>query len=198
MIHLIITAANIPEYFEKRKSQYIESIASCLQFAHLFDSYTILECVADEVDYLKDYNVYYSKAGNSFSNKGLNEMQHIKAFLEQSAFSDTDAIIKLTGRYLVEESYFFERVLELHQQYDGIFKNDDDVYVGNGYHTFFYYMKKGLFLKAIASLEFSNANDRPIEWDVKEFLLPNDNHVVIDKLGVMAYQGTASEKIFRA
>jgi hypothetical protein len=33
---------------------------------------------------------------------------------------------------------------------------------------------------------------------VKEFLLPNDNHVVIDKLGVMAYQGTGSEKIFRA
>lgn len=198
MIHLVITSATIPDHFEKRKSQYIDSIESCLEFSYLFDSYTVLECVADDVDYLKEYNVYYSKIGNSFSNKGLNEMQHIKAFLEQSSFAESDAVIKLTGRYLVEEAYFFEKVQELQNQYDSIFKNDNDVYVGNGYHTFFYYMKKGLFLKAIDSLEFSNTNDRPIEWDVKDFLLSQEKHGVIDKLGVMAYQGTASEKIFRA
>ena len=198
MIHLIITAATITDHYEKRKEQYIASIESCLRFSHLFDSYTVLECVADEVDYLNPYNVYYSKVGNSFSNKGLNEMQHLKAYLEQTPFSHTDAIIKLTGRYLVEEAYFFEKVRDLQHEYDSIFKNDNDVYVGNGYHTFFYYMKKGLFLKVIDSLEFSEANQRPIEWDVKDYLLTSDNHVVIDKLGVMAYQGTGSEKIFRA
>lgn len=198
MIHLIITAANIPDYYEKRKEQYIESIESCLKHSRLFDSYTVLECVADNVDYLNQYNVCYSRLGNPFSNKGLNEMRHLKAFLERSSFAASDAVIKLTGRYVVEDDYFFQTVRGLQHDYDSIFKNDNDYYAGNGYHTFFYYMKKGLFLEAIESLEFSEANQRPIEWDVKDFILLTDRHIVIDKLGVMAYQGTASENTFRA
>lgn len=198
MIHLLITAANIPDYYEKRREQYIASIESCLKFSHLFDSYTVVECVAGNVDYLNKYNVYYSRLGNPFSNKGLNEMRHLKSFLEGSSFAASDAVIKLTGRYVVEDDYFFRTVRELQHEYDSIFKNDNDYYVGNGYHTFFYYMKKGLFLEAIDSLEFSEANRRPIEWDVKDFILLTDRHSVIDKLGVMAYQGTASENTFRA
>ena len=116
MIHLIITTANIPQYFEKRKKQYIESIEACLKFSNLFDSYTILECFSNKLDYLTNYNVFYSGICNPFPNKGLNEMRHLKAFLNQSHFTESDAIIKLTGRYLVEDGYFFEKVYEYHEQ----------------------------------------------------------------------------------
>ena len=81
---------------------------------------------------------------------------------------------------------------------NSIFKNDNDIFDGYGYHTFFYYMKKSLFLNAIEYLEFSDVNERPIEWDLKEFLLTNEKHIEIDKLGIIAYQGTNSEKIFKA
>ena len=197
MVHVIITTANIPDAYEYRKEQYIQSIESCLKFSHLFDSYTILECVSANEGYLDRYNTVYSKEGNPYNDKGLNEMNHLRAHLKQSPYPDDLSIIKLSGRYIVEDAYFFERVLELQDQFDSVFKNDNDVYEGNGYHTFFYYMKKRLFIDVANSIEYSNDHNRPIEWDVKDYLMVSEKHIEIDRLGIMAYQGTNSEKIFR-
>jgi hypothetical protein len=198
MIHLVITAANINEAYEKRKQQYIESIEACLNYRHLFDSYTVLECASEHETYLDAYNTFYSKQKNSFLNKGLNEMTHLQAYLQQTSLADDTAIIKLTGRYIVEDGYFFEKVAELHQKFDSIFKNDNDVFEGNGYHTFFYYMNKKLFLDVANDLNYSDDNNTPIEWDIKDYLLGNSKHIETDRLGVLAQQGTNSEKIFRA
>ena len=137
MIHLIITTANIAESYNKRKEQYIESIEACLKYRAFYDGYTVLECASAHEDYLDNYNTFYSKQGNNFANKGLNEMTHLRAFLQQSALPDDAAIIKLTGRYIVEDDYFFKQAAELNGQVDSMFKSDSDVYVGNGYHTFF-------------------------------------------------------------
>ena len=197
MIHLVITTANIPEAYQKRKEQYIESIEACLKYAQFFDSYTVLECVSPHEDYLDAYNTYYSKAGNPYANKGLNEMNHLRSFLQQSTLTDDDSVIKISGRYIIEDSYFFEKVIALQDEFDSMFKNDNDVYVGNGYHTFFYYMKKKLFIDVANNLEYSNDNGRPIEWDVKEYLMVTSRHIEIDRLGVIAHQGENSEKIFR-
>jgi hypothetical protein len=197
VIHVIITSANVPNAYEARREQYVRSIKSCLQYSEFFDSYTVLECVSAHEEYLDPFNTIYSTIGNPFPNKGLNEMRHVQGYLEGSSLAANDSIIKLSGRYIIEDPYFFERVAELHDEYESMFKNDDDVFVGNGYHTFFYYMKKALLLETIASLEYSMENDRPIEWDVKNFLLTRETNIEIDRLGVMAYQGANSEKIFR-
>lgn len=197
MAHVIITSANIPEAYEKRKAQYIRSIESCLQYAHLFESYCVLECASNNEEYLNHYNIVYSKEANIYANKGLNEMNHIRAYLKQSPLPDDEPIIKLTGRYIIEEPNFFEKVKELEKDFDSIFKNDNDVYEGNGYHTFFYCIKKKLFINVADSLEYSQDNTRPIEWDVKDYLMVSEKHIEIDRLGVMAYQGINSEKIFR-
>ena len=90
MIHLLITTANIPQAYLFRKQQYINSINSCLIHHHLFDSYTILECYSKSEEYFNPYSTYYSKEGNTFLNKGLNEMSHIKSYLNQSNLSDND------------------------------------------------------------------------------------------------------------
>lgn len=197
MINVIITTANIPEAYQKRKEQYIESIEACLKQAQFFNSCTILECVSPHEDYLDNYNTFYSKEGNHFANKGLNEMGHLRSFLQQSDWADDISVIKISGRYIIEDSYFFEKVIALQDEFDSMFKNDNDVYVGYGYHTFFYYMKKKLFIDVANSLEYSNENGRPIEWDVKEYLMVTSRHIEIDRLGVMAHQGANSEKIFR-
>ncbi|RWY55789.1 hypothetical protein [Mucilaginibacter gilvus] len=197
MIHVIITTANIAEAYDSRKAQYIESIEACLQYQQYFDSYTVLECVSANEQYLDAYNTHYSTLGNPFPNKGLNEMSHLKGYLENAVLPNDAAIIKLSGKYVIEDYYFFEKVAKLKDEFDSLFKNDNDVYVGNGYHTFFYYMKKGLFLDTINSLEFSVGNIRPIEWDVKSYLMVNERHAEIDRLGLIARQGTNSEKIFR-
>lgn len=196
MLHLIITTANIKHSYKQRKHQYIQSIETCLKYAHLFDSYTVLECVSENEEYLNCYNTVYSNQDNLYNNKGLNEMNHLRAFLKEPAFGDNQSIIKLSGKYVITDDYFFNKVLELQAQFDSILKNDKDVYEGNGYHTFFYYMKKKVLLEAINNLEFSLNNNRPIEWDIKDYLLMRDRHIEIDRLGLLARQGTSSEKVF--
>lgn len=198
MIHLIITTANIPDNYNSRKGLYIKSIESALRYDYLFDSYTILECASSKVDYLEGFNLHYSKVQNTYPEKGLNEMQHLKTFIEQSNLKDGDAIIKLTGRYLLEDNSFFNKVKLLINDYDSIFKDDSDVYVGRGYHTFLYCMKKNRFLDTINSLRFSSDNMDPIEWGVKDFLKERNRNYEIARLGVVAYQGTAGEKVFRS
>jgi|GEM_PF-2334810 len=196
MLHLIITTANIEHSYKQRKEHYIQSIEGCLKYAHLFDSYTVLECVSENEEYLNCYNTVYSAEGNFYNNKGLNEMNHLRSFLNKSAFGDNQSIIKLSGKYLIKDDYFLNKVLELQTRYDSILKNDNDVYEGNGYHTFFYYMKKKVLMDSINSLEFSLNNNRPIEWDIKDFLLTRDRHIEIDRLGLLARQGTCSENVF--
>ena len=198
MIHLIITSGSIKAHYKERKEQYIKSISGAMAFDYFFDSITVLECVSSYEDYLSAYPVYYSKESNTFPEKGLNEMLHIKAFLEQSAIDKNDLVIKLTGRYLLEDSSFFNKVKILEDRYDSIFKDDCDIYEGLGYHTFLYCMSKSRFLETINSLNFSKENLDPIEWGVKDFLKNKERHYLLDRLGVMAYQGQNSEKIFRS
>lgn len=198
MIHLIVTAANIQENYNIRKALYIKSIESVMKYDYLFNSYTILECASPKVDYLEGYNIHYSKVQNVFPEKGLNEMQHLKAFIEQSGLKENDTIIKLTGRYLLEDNSFFNKVKLLIEDYDSIFKDDSDVYEGRGYHTFLYCMKKSRFLDTINSLHFSKDNMDPIEWGVKDFLKEKTRNYEIARLGVIAYQGAAGEKVFRS
>lgn len=198
MIHLIITSANIKTHYEQRKEQYIKSISGAMACDYFFDSITVLECVSSYEDYLSAYPVYYSKVSNTFPEKGLNEMAHIKAFLEQSAIDEKDLVIKLTGRYLLDDSSFFNKVKILEDRFDSIFKDDSDIYKGLGYHTFLYCMRKSRFLETINSLNFSKENLDPIEWGVKDFLKNKERHYLLDRLGIMAYQGENSEKIFRS
>ncbi len=197
MIHVIITSANIREAYEKRKRQYIESIETCLKYAHLFDSYAILECVSPHEEYLSAYNTYYSKESNLLINKGHDELRHMLGYLNQSQLPEDACIVKLSGRYMIEDSYFFDRVIELSDTFDSIFKNDADAYLGNGYHTFLYYMKKKLFADLYSSIDPSECNKMHFEWQVKHHIMTQERHIEIDRLGVLANQGTYSEKIYR-
>jgi hypothetical protein len=195
-IHLVITTANIGTHYQDRKEQYLQSIERALQFDYLFNSYTILECVSSNEVYLKDYNVHYSKVQNLYPEKGLNEMQHLKAFINQSSFNDDDLIVKLTGRYMLEDNSFFNKVKLLACEYDSIFKDDSDIYEGLGYHTFLYCSRKTRFLEIINSLNYSKENRNPIEWGVKDFLKNKDRNYLVARLGVKAYQGVDSGMIF--
>ena len=195
-MHLIITSANIDEHFEHRRSQYIESINTAVKYAYSCLSITVLECFASKVPYLEDFNVVYSPVANVFPEKGLNELQHLKSFLLRSPISNDEFIVKLTGRYLLEDSTFFHKVLILKDQYNCIIKNDKDIYEGRGCHTFLFAAKKGLLLDAIESFDFSSSSVDPIEWGIKAFLEKRQDVYYMERLGVRAFQGTSGANIF--
>ncbi len=196
MTHLIITTANVQLNYAERKVQYIKSIEKVLKFRYLFNRYTVLECASSYEDYLASYNTYYTKVDNVLPEKGLNEMQHLKAFIEQSLFEPNDIIVKLTGRYLLEDSSFLNKVHLLKDDFDSIFKDDGDIYEGKGYHTFLYAMKTRRFLETISSLKFSKENLDPIEWGVKSFSKDKDRHYLLDRLGIKAFQGAFGDNVF--
>lgn len=200
MIHLIITAANIKENYSERKLQYIESIEQALQYKHYFDNYSILECNSKFEEYLENYNLHYSGIDNVYPEKGLNELQHLKTHILQMGLKQEDFVVKLTGRYLLEEGLFLDKVQTLISkgETDSIFKLDNDVYEGKGYHTFLYAINVGTFLQMFDSFSFKPENRTPIEWGVKDFLHGRTSNHLVDRLGLLARQGTFSENIFRS
>src|SRR5690606_12080448 len=124
---------------------------------------------------------------NVFPEKGLNELQHLKQHIQQLDLKEEDVIIKLTGRYLLENGLFLYKVKELISEgINSIFKLDDDIYEGKGYHTFLYATKVDIFLKMVESFSFIQENREPIEWGVKRFLHGRNNNYLIDWLGVLA------------
>lgn len=98
----MITTAIIPKeiclstlgyYYEQRMFDYKQSFEYALKLKDKFDSITIIETFSKEkVEELENsgINVYYSKFDNSLVNKGLNEIYHIKDFLDNS---DINAIL---------------------------------------------------------------------------------------------------------
>jgi len=196
MKHLVITTASIPKEscltqlgynYEIRERDYIDSFKSALKFKDLFDSITIIETISREkVDYLENsgINVYYSNFDNSFVNKGLNEMFHIRDFIENNNIDDNDLVVKLSGRYIMEN----DNILSINS--DFIAKYDGDIYdpINRGVHTFFFAFIKKSFVEFINSIDINVVNSIhiSIEWVVKEFLLKK-NIKILDssyKLGV--------------
>ena len=180
MKHLIITTAIIPKEkclnqlgysYEQRMEDYKNSFESVLKLKDKFDSITIIETISKKkILELEEsgINVYYSKFKNSFTNKGMNEMFHILEFLHNSSINDDDLVIKIIGRYLMENADI------LNIDSDFIAKYDGDIYPGDrGVHTFFFGFKKRLFMEFIESLDVTNNNYSSvcIEWLVKDFIL---------------------------
>jgi hypothetical protein len=194
MNHLIITAAIVPEEkcfsqlgysYQQRMMDYRKSFEYALRLKDKFDSMTIVAFPNERVSELENsgIKVYYSNFDNSFVNKGLNEMYHIYDFLKNSDIKNEDMIIKISGRYLIEN----DTILNIDR--DFIAKYDGDIYPGNrGVHTFILGFKKGLFLEFFNSLDVENNNYDSvcIEWLVKDFML-NKKIPILDryyKLGV--------------
>ena len=140
-IHLLITTANLPENicnqiygsgynYKQRIDDYKKSFELVDIFRENFDTITILETVSKEkVDYLHEYGfiTYYSGVNNFFSNKGLNEIDHIYNYLMDNnyAINDNDIIIKLSGRYFIENMNILSYI---NKNYELIVKDDSDIY----------------------------------------------------------------------
>lgn len=197
MTHLIITTAIISEElclqtigysYEQRMNDYKNSFKSALLLNDKFDSITILETVSkNKVDFLENSGipVYYSNINNNFTNKGINEIIHIENFLKNSNIDDDDLVVKLSGRYLIEN----DTILLIDR--DFIAKYDGDIYPGDrGVHTFLFGVKKKLFMEFVDSLNMSNNNtydDVCIEWLIKGFMLSKGIEILDNRynLGVI-------------
>lgn len=128
-IHFVCTAALIPQNYEARKNQYIESLLLLKKYG--CDVYVIESCQSGPT-FLDEYcdHVCYTQSNNSmYINKGLNEAISLKIGLRFFDFGADDMIIKFTGRYSLKSDEFI-RLVENNPEVDAVVRAwaDNDAY----------------------------------------------------------------------
>lgn len=134
MIYLIITTSIHNRYgaiqAEQRKKEYLYSITETL--SHLPNTIQpfIVENNGQRETYLDHFShnsknvpvIYTNNNIYSFKNKGVNELLDIQDVIRLKKIDPNDMIIKLTGRYRVTSSDFFESVIQFQKEYDAFIK----------------------------------------------------------------------------
>jgi len=131
MIYLIITTSIYNKVgvnnFELRKNRYLNCIESALDFIKNDDFIKpiIVENNGNRNTYLDNLNcdiVYTNNNEFNFEHKGMNELLDIKEVIHKYDIKDDDFIIKLTGRYKITDSVFFNTVKDNCHTYDAFVK----------------------------------------------------------------------------
>jgi hypothetical protein len=118
MIYLIITTSIYNKIGVKndihRKETYINSINKTLSFLPNEIKPIIVENNGKRKTYLDTLNcdiIYTNNNKINSIHKGINELLDIKEVINIYDIKDEDIIIKLTGRYHLTSSYFFDLVI---------------------------------------------------------------------------------------
>lgn len=130
MIYLIITTSINNQYEAKasaneRKERYLYAIGETLKLLPQEITPIIVENNGKRETYLDNLGVkvlYTENNKLSFKSKGTNEILDIKEVIDKCNIQDDDIIIKLTGRYRVLSSKFFEDVIANQGSYDAFLK----------------------------------------------------------------------------
>jgi len=132
MIYLIITTSIFNkegvQNADLRQRRYIDCIQSVLTVIDKdapFVKPIIVENNGNRTTFLDDLccdvvytnnNVFYWK------HKGVNELMDIKDVIQRYNIQDDDVVIKMTGRYKIKDSFFFDIVKEKSTEYDAFVK----------------------------------------------------------------------------
>ena len=124
MIYLIITTSIHNKVGKqdpsKRRDQYLNAISETLQFLPKEIMPVIVENNGLRETYLDYFHhfsnpvkvIYTQNNLETYKNKGVNEMFDIKEVIQKLDIQNTDMIIKLTGRYRITSSAFFDEVIK--------------------------------------------------------------------------------------
>ena len=130
MIYLIITTSINNRYGthappNERKERYLYAIGDTLKLLPQEITPIIVENNGKRETYLDNLGVkvlYTENNKLSFKSKGTNELLDIKEVIDKCNIQDDDIIIKLTGRYRVLSSKFFEDIIANQGSYDAFLK----------------------------------------------------------------------------
>jgi hypothetical protein len=129
MIYFIITTSLIPYLFEDRKTQYIYAISKILEKTKLLS--LDLKCIIVENNgyretFLNDIgiDVLYTTTNHLPLEKGTKETYDILACIREFKMRESDFIVKITGRYILEDTCPFLEELKNIDHIDAIVRYD--------------------------------------------------------------------------
>lgn len=197
MIYFIVTTS-IFNHNEVRRIQYVNAI---YKLRVLINKYKITEYRIIIVEnngvrktYLDDLNsdVFYTYNNTlKTNNKGIKELKDVFDCIKYYNIKDDDFIVKMTGRYILEnDSEFFEYLKKInnsnnHNNIDCIIK------YGPYYKPVDYKMQDcitglvGMKCKYVKQIQFPNENEC-VEWKWAKatYLIPDTSIIKVDKLGI--------------
>lgn len=138
MIYLLITASlnNMfwSDHPERREQEYRTAIMDSLSHLPAEIQPIIVENNGKRATFLdhfqhkgKPVDVIYTDNNASKESKGVKELLDLQTVIRQRGIQPMDIVIKLTGRYRVTSSSFFELVMKEEDVYDSFMKFHDVV-----------------------------------------------------------------------
>lgn len=128
MIYFIITTSLITYLFEERKKQYIHAISKIMEKTkQIPDSKCIIvENNGYRETFLNDFgiDVLYTTSNELYLEKGTKETYDILACIRQFEMRENDFIVKITGRYILEDVCLFLEELKNIDHIDAIVRYD--------------------------------------------------------------------------
>lgn len=197
--YILITTSLIADPHNIRMQQYTIAISqACKVFSEIPDcKIIIIENTNTRGSFLEQFTVpvfYTTNNSIQTNNKGIKELQDVFDAIKEFSIQDDDFIVKLTGRYIVEESSKFLKALkELDTQYDAITKY-------GGYNLPQIYMEKfyscntglvGLRAKYVKQIKMPGETIC-VEWNWAEMIntLDLDKICMLDNLGIVGAVGS--------
>ena len=194
MIWLIITCSidnkQGIKWGDRRRQEYYLGIANCLHLLPKEIKPIIVENTKDGASYLDVFNcpILYTKNneylidGEYTLHKGYRELIDIKKVMEKFEISDDDMIIKMTGRYLLFNDNFFQKVINnpdkdaIFRQYNVMIytKEEHDMVLG-------LYALRGKYMRRIEYNDYKKGAEQNYREEINQYI-PQDKILKVDKL----------------
>jgi hypothetical protein len=119
-IQIVYTAALIPYKFDIRKTEYIKCLETLGRFGYGDQIYVVHSGGDTPLSFFEEYSDHVIHTNTNdlrLRNKGVNEAISVLKALQSFDFDDEDILVKLTGRYLLEDDYFL-KYIENHPECD--------------------------------------------------------------------------------
>lgn len=196
---IFYTSALIPHKFEERKEEYIKCLRLLKRMGLEERIYIVESGPFTPRSFFEDYcnKVFYANTNDpSFVNKGVNEVKASLAAFDYYSFDDEDMIVKLTGRYLFNETNFLHLIGE-HPEVDAFASYLPDR--KRGVNSGCYAMRYKYYKRFLQGLNLQRMEEKliDIEFEIEQFLqkiaLEGVHVMHIEKMGITADVGNSGD-----
>lgn len=188
-LRIVITTALIDDVdrlgISKRIQHYIEQLDN-LKELNLLEYCYVIETVSTDTSLFEKYipkeRIHCSNVNNlTYKNRGSNEVVAMLTSLPTFKFNDDDMIIKLTGRYLLVDNYFIDKVK--YSESDILYRKADDTQV----FTFLYAMRYKILYDTLQQCDIVEMENTMINIEkLLSLKTINSNIEYVSKLNVIA------------
>ena len=197
MIYVLITVCLIKQDYEIRKQQYINGISKAKEyFSKIPDiKLCIIENNGKRKTFLDDFGIdilYTTNNSLPTRNKGIKELQDVKDAIEFFKINESDFIVKLTGRYILQEnSEFLQELTKFNPDI-----TDCIIKFGNCSYTVFHKVPEcltvliGMKCKYVKQISVPAENESvEHRWAIATFHIVLNRIVCMKKMGILVCPG---------